>query len=115
MSLVNKDILMIKVDLGYFTFNKPSSSKTIFVKASDQSNKEKMNKTNNVHDYPKRKIFVKKKSYVPRYISNFVSTCFYYGIIDHTPNACYIRNFSVASENYVWVKKGTKYEGPKEI
>lgn len=84
-SLVNKYIL-IKNGLDYSKFDKPSSSKTIFVKVSDQSTKEKLNKAKNVHHYPKRKRFVKKKSYVPRYISNFVPTYFYCGIIGHTPN-----------------------------
>ena len=59
---------------------------------------------NHVHHYPK-KIFVKKKSYVPRYISNFVPKCFYYGIIGYTPNVFYVRNSSVASRHYVRVKK----------
>ena len=101
-----------KSGLGYSKFNKPSTSKTIFVKASDQSNKEKVNKAQKVHHHPKKR-FPKKKSYVPRYRSNFVPTCFYCGISGHTPNACYVRNFSMASGHYVWVKKGTNYDGPK--
>lgn len=104
-----------KSGLGYFKINKSSSSKTVFVKASDKSNKERVNKSNNVRHYPKRKRFVKKKSYVYRYKSNFVPTCFYYGIIGHTPNVCYVRNFSVASGHYVWIKKGNNYEGSKSI
>ncbi|KAK2382430.1 rust resistance kinase Lr10 [Trifolium repens] len=101
-----------KSGLGYSKFDKPSTSKTIFVKAIDQSNKEEVNKAQKVHYHPKKR-FPKKKSYVPRYRSNFVPTCFYCGINGHTPNACYIRNCSVPSGNYVWVKKGTNYEGPK--
>ena len=104
-----------KSGLGYSKFSKPSSSKTIFVRPKDQSSKEKVNKPKIVHPYPKRKRFAKKKSYVPRYRSNFEPTCFYCGIVGHTPNACYVRNFSVASGHYVWVKKGTNYEGPKAI
>lgn len=104
-----------KTRLGYSKFDKPSSSKTIFVKASDQSTKEKVNKEKNTYHYPKRKRFIKKKSYVPRYRSNFVPTCFYCGIIGHTPNACQVRNFSMENGHYVWVKKGTNYEGPKAI
>ena len=104
-----------KSGLGYSKFSKPSSSKTIFVRPKDQSSKEKVNKPKIVHQYPKRKRFVKKKSYVPRYRSNFEPTCFYCGIVGHTPNACYVRNFSVASGHYVWVKKRTNYEGPKAI
>ena len=104
-----------KSGLGYSKFSKPSSNKTIFVKASDQLSKEKVNKPKVVHHYPKRKRFVKKKSYPPRYKSNFEPTCFYCGIKGHTPNACYVRNFSVAQGHYVWVKKGTNFEGPKAI
>jgi hypothetical protein len=94
-----------KSGLGYSKFSKPSSSKTVFLKANDQPTKEKVNKEKNVHHYPKRKRSSKNKSYVPRYRSNFEPTCFYYGIIGHTPNACYVRNFSIASGHYVWVKK----------
>ena len=104
-----------KSGLGYSKFSKPSTSKTIFVKAKDQPSKEKVNSPKVVHHYPKKKRFPKKKSYVPRYRSNFEPTCFYCGIIGHTPNVCYVRNFSVASGHYVWVKKGTNYEGPKAI
>ena len=102
-----------KSGLGYSKFSKPSSNKTIFVKASDQPIQEKVNKPKIVHHYPKKKNLVKKKSYPSRYRSNFEPTCFYCGIKGHTPNACYIRNFSVANGHYVWVKKGTNYEGPK--
>ena len=63
-----------KSGLGYSKFNKPCTSKTIFVKASDQSNKEKVNKAQKVHYYHKRKRFVKNKSYTPRYRSTFVPT-----------------------------------------
>lgn len=42
-------------------------------------------------------------------------TCFYCGINGHTPNACYVRNFSVAQGHYVWVKKGTNFDGTKAI
>ncbi|KAK2422681.1 gag-protease polyprotein [Trifolium repens] len=103
-----------KSGLGYSKFDKPSTSKTMFVKAIDQSNKEKVNKAQKVNHHLKKR-FPKKKSYVPRYRSNFVPTCFYCGISGHTPNACYVRNFSVPSGHYVWVKKGTNYEGPKAI
>ncbi|XP_058750996.1 uncharacterized protein LOC131624016 [Vicia villosa] len=65
-------------------------NKTIFVKASDQTSQEKVNKPKVVH-------------YHHRFRSNFVPTCFYYGISGHTLNAFYVNNFSVASENYVWV------------
>ena len=104
-----------KSGLGYSKFSKPSSNKTIFVRPKDQSPKERVNTPKVVHQRPKKKRFTKKKSYVPRYKSNFEPTCFYCGIIGHTPNACYVRNFSVAKGNYVWVEKGTNYEGPKEI
>ena len=98
-----------KSGLGYSKFDKSSTSKTIFVKAIDQSNKEKVNKAQKVNHHLKKR-FPKKKSYVPRYRSNFVPTCFYCGINGHPPNACYERNFSVPSGHYVWVKKGTNYE-----
>src|SRR3954471_14551680 len=97
-----------KSGLGYAK-SKPSTSKTIFVKAGEQFNK--LGKAQKVYHHPKR--FPKKKPYVPRYKSNFEPTCFYCGIIGHTPNACYVRNFSVPNGHYVWVKKGTNYDGPK--
>ncbi|KAK2400748.1 gag-protease polyprotein [Trifolium repens] len=93
-----------KSGLGYSKFDKPSTSKTFFVKAIDQSNKEKVNKAQKVNHHLKKR-FPKKKSYVPRYRSNFVPTCFYCGINGHTPNACYVRNYNVPSGHYVWVKK----------
>ncbi|KAK2450001.1 hypothetical protein QL285_009142 [Trifolium repens] len=89
-----------KSGLGYSKFDKPSTSKTIFVKAIDQSNKEEVNKAQKFNHHLKKRLS-KKKSYVPRYRSNFVPTCFYCGISDHTPNACYVRNFSVSSGHYV--------------
>ena len=104
-----------KSGLGFSKFSQPSPNKTIFVKANNQPIQEKVNKPKFVHHYPKNKRVVKNKSYPPRYISNFEPTCFYCGIKGHTPNACYIRNFSVPSGHYVWVKKGTNYEGPKAI
>ncbi|XP_058763525.1 uncharacterized protein LOC131636971 [Vicia villosa] len=104
-----------KSGLGFSKFDKPTSNKTIFVKASNQPIQEKVIKPKVMQHYPKRKNFVKKKSYPPRYRSNFEPTCFYCGIIGHTPNACYVRNFSVPSRHYVWVKKGTNYDGPKAI
>ena len=104
-----------KSGLGYSKFSKPSSSKTIFVRPKDQSPKERVNTLKVVHQHPKKKNFIKKKPFVPRYKSNFEPTCFYCGIIGHTPNACYIRNFSVAKGHYVWVEKGTNYKGPKAI
>ena len=67
----------------------------------------------NEHIHKKKKKRVVKKEKVPRYKINFIPNCFYCGILGHTPNACYVRNFSIASEHYVWVKKGTNYEGPK--
>ncbi|XP_050882935.1 uncharacterized protein LOC127086256 [Lathyrus oleraceus] len=91
-----------KSGLGYSKFSKPSSNKTIFVKASDQPIQEKVNKPKIIHHYPKKKNLVKKKSCPSRYRSNFEPTCFYCGIKGHTPNACYIRNFSVANGHYVW-------------
>lgn len=61
-----------------------------------------------------RKDLLRKKYYVSRYKSNFVHACFYCGIIGHKPNVCYVRNFSIASGHYMWIKKETSnYEGPK--
>ena len=103
-----------KSGLGYSKFSKPSTNKTIFVKASDQPTKEKEITPKIVHHYPKKKTPSKKKSYPSRYKSKFEPTCFYCGIQGHTPNACYVRNFGMENGHYVWVKKGTNYEGPKE-
>jgi hypothetical protein len=105
-----------KSGLGYSNFAKQTSNKTIFVKAKEQIPLDKSNKPKVVHQYNNRKrnkSYYKKKSYPPRYKSNFEPTCFYCGIKGHTPNACYVRNFSVAQGHYVWVKKGTNYHGPK--
>jgi len=49
-----------KSGLGYSNFDKPSTNKTIFVKAIDQSTKEKVNKAPKVHHYPKKR-FSKKE------------------------------------------------------
>ena len=49
-----------KSGLGYSKFSKPSPNKTIFVKDSDQSSKEKVNKTKIVHDYPEKKTFLRR-------------------------------------------------------
>ena len=104
-----------KSGLGYSKFSKPSTNKTIFVKASEQVVKEKVNNSKFMHQSHKKKMIAKKKNYVPRYRSDFQPTCFYCGIKGHTPNACYVRNFSVPKGHYVWVKKGTNYQGPKAI
>lgn len=100
-----------KSGLDYSKFHKSSSSKTIFVKASDQPIQEKVNKLHHVHHHPKKRN-IRKKTYVPRYKSNFVPTWFYSGIVGHTPNICYVRNFSVANGYYMWIKKDTNYEDP---
>ena len=91
--LANKYIPMIKVDLDIQSFQNQVLIKLSLLRLV----------TNNP----------KKKSYPSRHRIKFEPTCFYYGIKGHTPNACYVRNFSVASGHYVWVKKGTNYEGPK--
>ncbi|XP_050914784.1 uncharacterized protein LOC127129688 [Lathyrus oleraceus] len=107
-----------KSGLGYSNFAKQTSNKTIFVKAKEQIPLDKSNKPKVVHQYNNRKrnkSYYKKKSYSPRYKINFEPTCFYCGIKGHTPNACYVRNFSVAQDHYVWLKKGTNFEGPKAI
>lgn len=101
--------------LGYSKFSKPSTNETIFVKASEQVVKEKVKNSKTVHQSHKKKMIAKKKNYVPRYRSHFQPTCFYCGIKGHTPNACYVRNLGVAKGHYVWVKKGTNYQGPKVI
>ncbi|XP_050908720.1 uncharacterized protein LOC127122424 [Lathyrus oleraceus] len=93
-----------KSGLGYSNFAKQTSNKTIFVKAKEQIPLDKSNKPKVVHQYNNRKrnkSYYKKKSYPPRYKSNFEPTCFYCGIKGHTPNACYVRNFSVAQGHYV--------------
>ena len=68
-------------------------------------------KINHNHQNKKKRVVNKKQ--VPRYKRNFISNCFYCGILGHTPNAFYVRNFSMTSGHYVWVKKGTNYERPK--
>lgn len=85
-----------KCGVGYSKFDKPSTSKTIFVKVIDESNKQKINRVQNVHYL---------NHYVLRYRINFVPTCFYCGLKGYTPNTCYVRNFSIAGGYYVWVKK----------
>ena len=105
-----------KSGLGYSKFAKHISNKTIFVKAKEHIPLDKSNKPKVVHQYNNRKrnkSYYKKKSYPPRYKSNFEPTCFYCGIKGNTPNVCYVRNFSVSQGHYVWVKKGTNYHGPK--
>ena len=49
-----------KSGLGYSKFSKPSSNKTIFVKASDQPIQEKVNKPKIVHHYPKKKTLLRR-------------------------------------------------------
>lgn len=102
--------------LGYSKFDKDklSISKTILVKASDQSNKEKVNKMQNIHYHPKQR-FVQTRSYVPKYRNNFCPTCFYCGLKCHTCNVCYVKIFSVLGDHYMRIKKRTNYQGPKHI
>lgn len=50
-----------KNGLCYSKFDNPSTSKSIFIKASNQSNKEKVNKVQHFHHHPK-KIFFQKLS-----------------------------------------------------
>ena len=80
---------------------------------SDQT--RKVENSQHVRSFQRNKNVKSKRKYVPRYKSNFEPTCFYCGIKGHTPNACYIRTYSVEKGHYVWVKKGEKYEGPKAI
>ena len=65
-----------KSGLGYSKFSKPSTSKTIFVRPKDQPPKERVNTPKVVHQHPKKKKFIKKKSFIPRYKSNFEPTVF---------------------------------------
>lgn len=95
-----------KSGLSYSKIDKPSTSKSIFVKTNDKSNKERVKNVHFVHHHLKKN-FGQNKSYIPRYRSNFFPTCFYYGLKGHTPNACYIKNFSVPMGHYVWIKKRT--------
>ena len=99
--LANKDIPMIKVDLEIQSFQNQVLIKLSLLRLVINHPK-RVKKTKVVHHYPKKKIFTKKKSYPSRYRSNFEPTCFYCGIKGHTPNAFYVRNFSVASGHYVW-------------
>ena len=54
LSLVDKYITMIKMDLVIQKLTNQVLVKTIFVKASDQSNKEKVNKVQNIHHHAKK-------------------------------------------------------------
>lgn len=92
-----------KCGLGFSNFNKPNTSKTIFVKASTKFNNVKPKKVHDVihskRSYDRNHYYVFKRNNVLR------PTCFYFNTKVHTPSAFYIRNYDVSGE-YVWVRKG---------
>lgn len=100
-----------KSGLGYSKFDKPNLNKTIFVKASSQSNQEKIIVMKKDDLYNKKIIQNKSHTYVTN--SRFNPTCSYCGLHGHTPNTCHIRNISVPKGHFIWVKKGTNHQGPK--
>lgn len=125
-----------KTGLGFSNFNKPSTNKGVFVKASTISNNietKKMhvvNPSKNVNqrinskgkNYSNNSFkknnsnvmnnFSKGNNFGSHYVHNF--TCFYCNIKGHTPNNCYIRNIGVPYGEYIWIKKGIDPQGPKE-
>jgi len=125
-----------KTGLGFSNFNKPITNKTVFVKSNTISNNIETKKMLVVNSFKsmnqrinsKRRnysnnSFKKNNSNVKNNFSkgnNFDShhvhnlTCFYCNIKGHTPNTCYIRNFGIPYGEFIWVKKGTNPQGPKE-
>lgn len=82
-----------KCGFEFSKFDKPSTSKTIFVKDSTQFNNVE---PKNVHDvnHPKRS-YVRNNSYVNIRNHVFIPTFFYCNTKDHTLNDCYIRNYDI--------------------
>ena len=124
-----------KTGLGFSNFDKPSTSKTIFVKASTTSNNlepkkmhvviplKSMNPRNNSNGRNYSNKSYKKTNFkVRNNVSNGSNSsvyhvqklsCFYCNMKGHTPNTCYIRNFGVPYGEYIWVRKGINPQGPK--
>lgn len=98
--------------------NKPSTNKTIFVKASTTSDNIETKKMHSVN--PPRRFNLRTNSNGRNYSNNsnsyhvHKSTCFYCNTKGHTPNTYYIRNYGVPYGEYVWIKKGTNLREPKE-
>lgn len=44
----------------------------------------------------------------------FIPTCFYYKWKIHTSNVCYMRNYGITYDEYIWVRKWSNLRGPKE-
>jgi len=125
-----------KTGLGFSNFNKPNTNKQVFVKASTISNNIKTKKMHVVNSFKnvnqiinskrrnysnnsfeknnsnvKNNLF-KGNNFASHHVNNF--TCFYCNIKGHTPNTCYIRNFGILYGEFIWVKKSTNPQGPKE-
>lgn len=94
-----------KCGLDFFKFDKPSTSKTISIKAT--RNKLNIVESSKVHGVidPKRP-YVWNNSYIYKMNHVFRPTYFYYNTKGHTPNTFYIRNYGVPYDEYVWVRKG---------
>jgi len=124
-----------EIGLSFSNFNKPSTNKTVFGKAStifNNTKTKKMHVVNSSKDLNQRinskrrnysnNSFKKNNSNVTNNFSkenNFGShhahnlTCFYCNTKGHNPNTCYIRNFGVPYGEFIWVKKGINTQGPK--
>lgn len=101
-----------KYGFGWSKFDKPSMSKTIFVKVRNKFNNIESKKVY-VVIHPK-KVNAKNNSYVSKDDNSFKSTCFYWNTKGHTLNAFYISNLSISNGEYVLVEKRTKPKGPIE-
>lgn len=92
-----------KCGLDFTNLDKPSTSQTIFVKATNKFNNEESKIEYVVND--------NKRPYKMNHI--FRSTCFYCKAKVHTINACYIRNYGIPYCEYVLVRKVSNPKGPK--
>lgn len=104
-----------KIGFGFSNLYKPSTNKTIFIKASTTSDNIETKKMHSVN--PPRRFNLRTNSNGRNYSNSYhvhKSTCFYCNTKGHTPNTCYIRNYGVPYGEYVWIKKGTNPRGPKE-
>lgn len=101
-----------KCGLGFYNFDIPSTSQTIFVKATRKfTNKEskKVHATNHhKRPYDRNNFYVNKRKHVFRPI------WFYCYAKGHTYNDFYIRNYGIPYGEYVWGRKGSNPREPKE-
>lgn len=92
-----------KFGFCFSNFDKPSTSSTIFIKATSKFNNKESNKEHVVshhkRPYDRNNFYVNKRNHVFRPI------CFYCNAKGHTFNVCYIRNCRILYSEYVWVRK----------